>query len=122
VSSHNNAYLPPGTWFYDPESEVILEVLSSRGMYVAGLYYYTVRVIRGGTWSLDVRQPSISPRRFVDGESQLIREAHLRLYFTRCSHVPIGFCPECEDDDSIFYGEDYICAFCRDRLDDPWPE
>lgn len=28
-----------------------------------------------------------------------------------------NWCPECEIDDMIFYGEDYICAWCREQLE-----
>jgi len=40
-------------------------------------------------------------------------------YKTRGKYnVIYGFCPECDEPDMIFYEGDYICAWCREHLEE----
>lgn len=34
------------------------------------------------------------------------------------SNIIYGECPSCDEDESIFYEGDYICAWCREHLED----
>jgi hypothetical protein len=33
-------------------------------------------------------------------------------------NVIYGYCPECDEDEMIFYEGDYICAWCREHLEE----
>jgi hypothetical protein len=35
----------------------------------------------------------------------------------RPANVIENWCPECEEDEMIFYSGDYICAWCREHLE-----
>lgn len=35
-------------------------------------------------------------------------------------NITYGHCPECDEPEMIYYNEDYICAWCREHLEDCW--
>lgn len=47
---------------------------------------------------------------------QIIR--HDLSIIPRESNVIYGYCPECDEDEMIFYEGDYICGWCREHLED----
>lgn len=56
------------------------------------------------------------------GKTGLIEASDLNVmnwqYNARHGRVVVAHCPECDEPDMIFYGEDYICAWCREHLED----
>lgn len=49
-----------------------------------------------------------------------IRDACRPIATVKFTHsdVPHGHCPECDEGEMIFYEGDYICAWCREHLED----
>jgi hypothetical protein len=49
---------------------------------------------------------------------QRLNALTLELEADRYAGIVIAECPECEEPDSIFYSGDYICAWCREKLEE----
>lgn len=97
--------------------------------YIQGASLWTIR------WNEDATYQALDP--FGGGWITKVRKAGETRVFTAFSlhndgyrkqgqnpeivpyaNVITNWCPNCEIDDMIFYSEDYICAWCREMLEE----
>lgn len=85
--------------------------------------------VSGGSWSAALftvragdREFSLQTDRFIRipaGQTRVVLSKDLdKLLRHRQRNVIEAFCPSCDEPDMIFYSEDYICAWCREHLED----
>lgn len=64
----------------------------------------------------DVVAKTASIRVFGEGEILTARR-RIKQGVTDYTGVIYGECPECDDDEGIFYEGDYLCGWCRESLE-----
>lgn len=109
------------------DQELVVQVLGGPNVLIsryASVAVYTVRIV------VSVGVVVLPGRVFQSktGESKVLLHADLDCFDPigtgpvqdplRYKGVIEAHCPNCDEPDMIFYSEDYICAWCREHLED----
>lgn len=73
-------------------------------------------ISRRSYWTVSVDSES---QQYTKSPTQVWANADMTVFaHTHSYGVIYAECPSCENGDMIFYGGDYICAWCREILED----
>lgn len=111
--------IPRGTVYRVPwiNIDLLIQILGGP-VFICGEYFYTIRIIdASGSTGRIVKVgdttlfPLLSLKRCLGVQPILPTQDPYRL-------IPYGTCAECAEDEMIFYEGDYICAWCREKLEE----